>query len=106
MVKKLKQPLLPFLIPLGLFAWFIERWVVPFSNSVPLQLPFGQPFRYAFLPCYFISLLIVLLLLSVHKLLQKQDVQLAIYLCKRSGMSEKFAQQFRLSLNPFFHIVS
>jgi hypothetical protein len=31
-----EQPLLPFLIPLGLFAWFIERWVVPFSNWVPL----------------------------------------------------------------------
>jgi hypothetical protein len=23
-----EQPLLPFLIPLGLFAWFLERWVV------------------------------------------------------------------------------
>ncbi|XP_051222670.1 uncharacterized protein [Lolium perenne] len=31
-----EQPLLPFLIPLGLFAWFLERWVVPFSNWVPL----------------------------------------------------------------------
>jgi hypothetical protein len=31
-----EQTLLPFLIPLGLFAWFIERWVVPFSNWVPL----------------------------------------------------------------------
>ena len=31
-----EQPLLPFLIPLGLFAWFVERWVVPFSNWVPL----------------------------------------------------------------------
>ncbi|XP_062198964.1 uncharacterized protein LOC133901402 isoform X2 [Phragmites australis] len=31
-----EQPLLPFLIPLGLFVWFVERWVVPFSNWVPL----------------------------------------------------------------------
>lgn len=31
-----EQPLLPFLIPLALFAWFVERWVVPFSNWVPL----------------------------------------------------------------------
>ncbi|KAG1334777.1 synaptotagmin-5 [Cocos nucifera] len=30
------KPLLPFLIPLGLFAWAIERWLVPFSNWVPL----------------------------------------------------------------------
>ncbi|KAL5228818.1 hypothetical protein ABZP36_017083 [Zizania latifolia] len=31
-----EQPLLPFLVPLGLFAWFVERWLVPFSNWVPL----------------------------------------------------------------------
>lgn len=31
-----EQPLLPFLVPLVLFAWFVERWVVPFSNWVPL----------------------------------------------------------------------
>ncbi|WOL02840.1 hypothetical protein Cni_G11559 [Canna indica] len=30
------KPLLPFLIPLGLFAWAVERWIVPFSNWVPL----------------------------------------------------------------------
>lgn len=30
------KPLLPFLIPLGLFAWAVERWLVPFSNWVPL----------------------------------------------------------------------
>ena len=30
------KPLLPFLIPLGFFAWAIERWLVPFSNWVPL----------------------------------------------------------------------
>jgi hypothetical protein len=29
-----EQPLLSFLIPLGLFAWFFERWVVIFSNWV------------------------------------------------------------------------
>ncbi|KAJ6795661.1 extended synaptotagmin-1 isoform X2 [Iris pallida] len=30
------KPLLPFLLPLLLFAWAIERWLVPFSNWVPL----------------------------------------------------------------------
>ncbi|GJN37587.1 hypothetical protein PR202_gb26560 [Eleusine coracana subsp. coracana] len=30
-----EQPLLPFLIPLGLFAWFVERWVVPFLQLGP-----------------------------------------------------------------------
>lgn len=39
-------------------------------------------------------LLIVLLLLNVHKLFQKQDLQLAGYLCRRSGRSGKFVQQF------------
>jgi len=30
------KPVLPFLIPVVLFAWILERWVVPFSNWVPL----------------------------------------------------------------------
>ncbi|KAF3328924.1 extended synaptotagmin-1 isoform X1 [Carex littledalei] len=30
------RPLVPFLIPLFLFAWALERWLVPFSNWVPL----------------------------------------------------------------------
>lgn len=51
-------------------------------------------------------LLTVLLLLNVHKLFQKQDLQLAVFLCRRSGRSGKFVQQFWLPLNPFFRIVS
>lgn len=31
-----EKPLLPFLIPLGFFAWAIERWLVPFSNWIPM----------------------------------------------------------------------
>lgn len=30
------KPLLPFLIPLVFVAWAVERWLVPFSNWVPL----------------------------------------------------------------------
>ncbi|KAK1268168.1 hypothetical protein QJS04_geneDACA017663 [Acorus gramineus] len=30
------KPMLPFLVPLVLLAWAIERWLVPFSNWVPL----------------------------------------------------------------------
>ncbi|KAJ6813207.1 extended synaptotagmin-1 isoform X2 [Iris pallida] len=30
------KPLLPFLVPLLFFSWTIERWLVPFSNWVPL----------------------------------------------------------------------
>ncbi|NP_001345470.1 Synaptotagmin-5 [Zea mays] len=41
-----EQPLLPFLIPLGLFAWFIERWVVPFSNWVPLAAAVWATIQY------------------------------------------------------------
>lgn len=31
-----EKPLLPFLVPLGFLAWAIERWLVPFSNWIPL----------------------------------------------------------------------
>nr|CAB3472369.1 unnamed protein product [Digitaria exilis] len=41
-----EQPLLPFLIPLGLFAWFVERWVVPFSNWVPLAAAVWATIQY------------------------------------------------------------
>eukprot|EP00249_Psilotum_nudum_P016358 c25782_g1_i1 orf=445-2988(-) len=30
------RPLLPFLVPLFFLAWFVERWIVAFSNWVPL----------------------------------------------------------------------
>jgi hypothetical protein len=40
------------------------------------------------------SLSIVLLLLNVHNLFQKQYPQLPVYLCRRSGRSGKFVQQF------------
>lgn len=33
-----EKPFLPFLIPLVLFAWGIERWVFSFSNWVPLAV--------------------------------------------------------------------
>ncbi|KAL6847833.1 hypothetical protein ACP4OV_021961 [Aristida adscensionis] len=41
-----EQPLLPFLIPLALFAWFVERWVVPFSNWVPLAAAVWATIQY------------------------------------------------------------
>ncbi|XP_062192177.1 synaptotagmin-4-like [Phragmites australis] len=41
-----EQPLLPFLIPLGLFVWFVERWVVPFSNWVPLAAAVWATIQY------------------------------------------------------------
>jgi len=41
-----EQPLLPFLIPLGLFAWFVEQWVVPFSNWVPLAAAVWATIQY------------------------------------------------------------
>lgn len=41
-----EQPLLPFLIPLGLFAWLVERWVVPFSNWVPLAAAVWATIQY------------------------------------------------------------
>ncbi|KAL2630102.1 hypothetical protein R1flu_014788 [Riccia fluitans] len=31
-----EKPLLPFLIPVFLLAWFLERWIIPFSNWVPV----------------------------------------------------------------------
>ncbi|CAM6090440.1 unnamed protein product [Calypogeia fissa] len=31
-----EKPLLPFLIPLVLIAWFLERWIIPLSNWVPV----------------------------------------------------------------------
>jgi hypothetical protein len=41
-----EQPLLPFLVPLTLFAWFVERWVVPFSNWVPLAAAVWATIQY------------------------------------------------------------
>lgn len=40
------KPSLPFLIPLGLFAWAIERWLVPFSNWVPLAAAVWATIQY------------------------------------------------------------
>ncbi|XP_010916384.1 uncharacterized protein [Elaeis guineensis] len=40
------KPLLPFLIPLGLFAWAVERWLVPFSNWVPLAAAVWATIQY------------------------------------------------------------
>ncbi|KAH7658486.1 C2 domain-containing protein [Dioscorea alata] len=40
------KPLLPFLVPLGLFAWAIERWLVPFSNWVPLAFAVWATIQY------------------------------------------------------------
>ncbi|BBN09410.1 hypothetical protein MPTK1_4g19570 [Marchantia polymorpha subsp. ruderalis] len=31
-----EKPLLPFLIPVFLLAWFLERWIIPFSNWIPV----------------------------------------------------------------------
>lgn len=33
-----ERPLLPFLIPLVILAWALERWIVHFSNWVPLAV--------------------------------------------------------------------
>ncbi|XP_072999935.1 uncharacterized protein [Typha latifolia] len=41
------KPLLPFLIPLVLFAWAVERWLVPFSNWVPLIAAVWATIQYA-----------------------------------------------------------
>lgn len=64
------KPLLPFLVPLGLFAWAIERWLVPFSNWVPLAFAvwatiqvlsllflffFSSVFQLLVLMCFFLS---------------------------------------------------
>ena len=33
-----KRPFLPFVIPLVLLAWAVERWLFSFSNWVPIAL--------------------------------------------------------------------
>ena len=48
-----EQPLLPFLVPLGLFAWFVERWVVPFSNWVPLAAAVWATIQVTIMSFYF-----------------------------------------------------
>lgn len=40
------KPVLPFLIPVVLFAWIVERWVVPFSNWVPLCVAVWATIQY------------------------------------------------------------
>ncbi|GLT64210.1 hypothetical protein SLA2020_367170 [Shorea laevis] len=42
-----EKPLLPFLIPLILLAWVIERWVFSFSNWVPLAVAVWATTQYA-----------------------------------------------------------
>ncbi|ONI09174.1 hypothetical protein PRUPE_5G221900 [Prunus persica] len=41
-----EKPFLPFLIPLVLFAWGIERWVFSFSNWVPLAVAVWATIQY------------------------------------------------------------
>lgn len=41
-----EKPFLPFLIPLVLFAWAIERWVFSFSNWVPLAVAVWATIQY------------------------------------------------------------
>lgn len=41
-----EKPLLPFLIPLGFFAWVIERWLVPFSNWIPMAFAVWTTIEY------------------------------------------------------------
>eukprot|EP00252_Welwitschia_mirabilis_P021688 TRINITY_DN5627_c0_g1_i1.p1 TRINITY_DN5627_c0_g1~~TRINITY_DN5627_c0_g1_i1.p1 ORF type:complete len:842 (-),score=186.13 TRINITY_DN5627_c0_g1_i1:179-2704(-) len=41
-----EKPLLPFLLPLILFAWILERWLVPFSNWVPLFVAVWTTIQY------------------------------------------------------------
>ncbi|KAL6281591.1 hypothetical protein ACE6H2_018472 [Prunus campanulata] len=41
-----EKPFLPFLIPLVLFAWGIERWVFSFSNWVPLAVAVWATVQY------------------------------------------------------------
>ena len=31
-----EKPVLPYLIPVFLLAWFLERWIISFSNWVPV----------------------------------------------------------------------
>uniref|UniRef100_A0A1D1Z976 Ras GTPase-activating protein 4 n=1 Tax=Anthurium amnicola TaxID=1678845 RepID=A0A1D1Z976_9ARAE len=40
------KPLLPFLVPLVALAWAVERWVVPFSNWVPLAVAVWATIQY------------------------------------------------------------
>lgn len=40
------KPMLPFLIPLGCVAWAIERFLVPFSNWVPLAFAVWATIQY------------------------------------------------------------
>lgn len=40
------KPLLPFLIPLVFVAWAIERWLVPFSNWIPLAVAVWATIQY------------------------------------------------------------
>ncbi|KAJ7975131.1 putative Synaptotagmin [Quillaja saponaria] len=41
-----EKPLIPILIPFILIAWFIERWVFPFSNWVPLAVAVWASIQY------------------------------------------------------------
>lgn len=41
-----EKPLLPFLVPLGFFAWLIERWLVPFSNWIPMAFAVWATIEY------------------------------------------------------------
>ncbi|MQL77589.1 hypothetical protein Taro_010003 [Colocasia esculenta] len=40
------KPLLPFLVPLVALAWAVERWLVPFSNWVPLAVAVWATIQY------------------------------------------------------------
>ncbi|GLJ11106.1 hypothetical protein SUGI_0143120 [Cryptomeria japonica] len=40
------KPMWPFLIPVLLFAWILERWLVPFSNWVPLFVTVWATIQY------------------------------------------------------------
>jgi hypothetical protein len=41
-----EKPIIPFLIPLILLAWAIERWVFSFSNWVPLAVAVWATIQY------------------------------------------------------------
>jgi hypothetical protein len=30
------KPLLPYLVPVFFLAWILERWIIPFSNWIPV----------------------------------------------------------------------
>ncbi|EFJ29672.1 plant synaptotagmin [Selaginella moellendorffii] len=40
------KPILPFLIPVFLLAWALERWIVPFSNWVPVCVTVWATIQY------------------------------------------------------------